>query len=120
MRKNEYIAIAGLIVMLLLVFVYYSVITQYHFYISEISPDGTKIAKFAWRRTFPFALAVEGWLVVEDTEKNTKLIEKRLLGGRDSPEEITHEFIGLSWEGDSILLKLEPLRYGGPIKFKVK
>jgi hypothetical protein len=120
MKRKRCIAIAVLVVIIVAIIVSYSVLTRYHVHISEKSPDGTKVAKIVWKRVIPYTEGVEGWLLVEDLEKNTVLIERLLKAGEDIPVDITNEFRGLSWDGNKIVLEVRGTRYKGPLVIEVE
>ena len=90
------------------------------FTFQKVSPDGTKVAKLAWKRSDLILNVISGWLIVEDLEKNTVLIERMLLGGRDVPGDIVYEFKGLSWDENKIVLDVRDRRYKGPLVIEVE
>lgn len=92
-----------------------------HVHLSEKSPDGSKVAKVVWRWTDSGRGAtINSWLIVEDRKRDSILFKRELRGGADIPQDMTREFLGISWDSNNVVLDVRGRYYDGPTKFESK
>ena len=80
--------------------------------VSQPSPDQSRFAQVVATKDFPY-LSEQAYLLVRDGHDG-QVRQKILLDARDDFREVVDEFPSLSWETNSILLKVAGSHYTGP------